>query len=240
LARPSILIPFLLAAVAAGCGGSSGGGDPVVITPPRPTAAIATANQIYGLAGSPTAENLSARTGTATLTGLIAADLTSGGQSGSRAIMGQSNLTVNFGSGAVTGSATNFAEVVSSTSGGQITVSKWVQSMTGSLTQSGTLTHGAGGSGMTLTTTGNLAGTMVINGQAEAGSYRIDATGNGLSFQRKGPTTYAVGGPGSGLPSDLEVTFTPTGGGAPIRVCIDNLCPASGPGLGAVHILQVQ
>jgi hypothetical protein len=102
------------------------------------------------------------------------------------------------------------------------------------------LIHGAGGSGITLTTSGNLAGTMVINGQTVAGSYRVDGAANGLSFQRKGTTTYAVGGPGTGLPSDLEVTFTPTVGGAPIRVCIDDLCPASGTGLAAVHVLEVQ
>jgi hypothetical protein len=93
---------------------------------------------------------------------------------------------------------------------------------------------------MTLTTSGNLSGSLVVNGQNVAGSYRIDAAGNGLSFQRKGATTYAVGGPGSGLSSDLEVTFAPTSGGAPIRVCMDNLCPTSGAGLGAVYVLQLQ
>jgi hypothetical protein len=170
---------------------------------------------------------------------LIAADLTSGGQAGSRAIMGQSTLTVNFDSGAVTGSASNFVEVVSSTAGGQIAVSQWVQDLTGTLNQSGTLSYGAGSTGLTLTTSGNLTGSLAVNGQAVAGTYRVDGTGNGLTFQQKGTTIYAVGGAGTGLPDGLEVSFTPTAGGSPIRICIDNLCPGSGAGLSAVHVLEL-
>lgn len=230
--------PYLIAALAAGCGGSSsGGGGPVVTDPPRPTAAIAAANRINALTGQPTAANLATRTGTATLTGLVATDLTSGGQSGSRGLMGQSNLTVNFDSRAVTGTAGTFAEVVSSSPGGQISVSQWVQSLTGTLNQTGSLNPGT--TGMTLTTTGSLGGTLVINGQSVAGTYRVDAVGNGLVFQQNGSTTYAVGGLGTGQSSDLEVTFTPNGGGTPIRVCIDNLCPTTGAGLSAVHVLQL-
>lgn len=237
---------LMIATSVTGCGGAStsgggtnggGGGGVVTTPPPRPMAAVSTANEIAGLSGQAVPVNAASRTGTATLSGLVAAELTSGG-TGNRALLGESTLSVNFDSLAVSGSATNFAEVVSTTNSGQISVTQWVQSLNGTLSQTGRIANSPNGSVLTLTTSGTLTGTLSIEGQNVSGTYQVNANANTLGLLRKGTTTYAVGGLGPDQNSDLEVTFTPNGG-APIRVCIDNLCPDTGTGLSALHVLKL-
>lgn len=239
MARSISAFPLLLSLTIWGCGGGSSEG-PIVVSPTRPTAGIAIANGISALQGVPVNAHLGARSGTAELSGLFAADLTSKGTSGNRAIMGESHLTVNFDTREVSGYAARFAEVVATSDEDGISVTEWIQSMSGTLAQTGSISHGPSGSSISLSTTGSLSGIMSVNGETQTGTYRVVANDNELTFHQNGLTVYALGLETSNDPSNLEVTFHPQSGGAPIRVCVGGLCPNSGTGLSALHVLKLE
>ncbi len=174
------------------------------------------------------------------MSGLVASDLEAlpFGQ-GSRSIVGESTLNVNFDTRQVTGRATNFWEVVGGSRNGQIEITDWVQGLSGTLNQTGVVSHIPGSSAIILDTAGNLVGQLDVNGTPVSGTFSVVADGNVLLFYQKGSRIVAIGDGFDDGYSELDVTFTPTGGGASIPICYNNSCPASGAGLTVGHNLEL-
>lgn len=205
-------------ALLAGCGGGGGSSGPSPAPTPPPTVIedpqfteyknraieMGTQDQNGRFSGIPT-RDVSGMTDTATMTGFIAAPPAG---VATRVLIGDASVTVNFQSGAFSGSASNFGEfalsggcspVADSCSGTRL------QNLSGSLDIDG----GVGGDGdVGFTATGALTGDFA--GQREAAD--VTLVGDGY-IGRNGSRDVAVGtiegtiSAGAAIPENVEGIF---------------------------------
>lgn len=221
--------------VLSGCGGAvsngSSGGVPARTTG---TEFVAVNNRTVPIIARNTNMTLNGLTGTATMNGFVSfAGNTSSAPPTSKVqapvIAGKSTILVNFGSGQVTGTASEFVEAVVSLDPAKGTTNPFeLVQVNNNLDGQIAITGTAAPRGLTVNSSGTLTGNVTQGGSVKPGMVNVNTTGTSLGYFA-GPVFTMGGGNVTGLiasgsDATTGVTFTQTGGSSPASLCPTATC----------------